>query len=94
MDPWSRGAEVARGILRSSPSGEDSESRRFELNISQCVSQEDVDPASSQELFLFGGVSKFRFIFVKIRAHSERCRNIKAGIFEIQHIFFGTSRLH
>ena len=63
---------------------EDSESRRFELNGWLSFSQADLDPTSAQELFFFAFFWKFGTLFLKICAHSERYRNLIAGIFEIK----------
>ena len=45
-------------------------------------------PRSAQELFFFGVFEKFETFFSKICAHSERYRNLLAGIFEIR-TFYG-----
>ena len=67
---------------------EDSESRRFELNGWLSFSQADLDPTSAQELFFFAFFWKFGTLFLKICAHSERYRNLIAGIFEILTFFW------
>ena len=50
-------------------------------------SQADLGP-SAQELFFSGFFEKFGTFFSKICAHSERYRNLLAGIFEIP-TFYG-----
>ena len=64
-------------------------------NIWLSFSQADLGPRSAQELFFsgfpkigpgiifFGVFEKFETFFSKICAHSERYRNLLAGIFEI-----------
>ena len=51
-------------------------------NIWLEFSQADLGPRSAQEL-VFGVFEKFETFFSKICAHSERYRNLLAGIFEI-----------
>ena len=67
---------------------EDSESRRFELNIWLSFSQADLGPTSSQELLFSLFLESLELFFLEICAYSERYRNLMAGIFEIQ-TFFG-----
>ena len=64
---------------------EDSESRRFELNIwLSFLRPIDLRPISAQECFFrFFFKVKFGTFFLKICAHSERYRNLLAGIFEL-----------
>ena len=57
------------------------------INIWLSFSQADLGPRSAQEL-VFSGFSKNLRLFSKICAHSERYRNLLAGIFEIL-TFFG-----
>ena len=72
---------------------EHSESRRFKLNVSLSFSQADLGPKSGQD-FIFRFFQVWNF-FCKICAHSERYRNITAGIFKVHRIFFTqTSRFH
>ena len=53
-------------------------------------SQADLGPTSAQENIFFVFFGKFAsFFFSKFCAHSEQCRNLMAGIFEIQPFFFG-----
>ena len=51
-------------------------------NISLSFSQADLGPRSAQDFF-FGALEKFETFLSKICAHSERYRNILAGIIEI-----------
>ena len=46
-------------------------------------SQADLGPRSAQDILFFGFFEKFELFFSKIGAHSERYRNLLAGIFEI-----------
>ena len=67
---------------------ENSESRRFELTFGSSFPQADLGPTSAQDFF-------FRFFLKSLEvffrsfffAHSERYRNLMAGIFEIQALF-------
>ena len=52
-------------------------------NIWLGFSQADLGPRSAQELFFSVFFEKFETFFSKICAHSERYRNLLAGIFEI-----------
>ena len=47
------------------------------------LSQANLGPKSAQEIFLGGFLKSLKHFFSKICAHSERYRNILAGIFEI-----------
>ena len=58
------------------------------LNIWLSFSQADLGPRSAQELFFWFFKRMFETVFRKICAHSERYRNILAGVFEIR-TFFG-----
>ena len=49
-------------------------------------SQADLGPRSAQDFFLFF-FEEFETFFSKICAHSERYRNLLAGIFEIRSFF-------
>ena len=71
---------------------EDSETRRFELNISLSVSEADLGPTSCQELFCVF-FSKVRLLKIMIRAHSARYRSVMAVVFEMR-FFFLTSRFY
>ena len=51
-------------------------------------SQADIGPTPAQERF-FSFFFKLWNVFFKICAHSERYRNLMAGIFEIRAFFFG-----
>ena len=62
---------------------EDSESRRFELNIWLSFSQADLGPTSGQELLLFF-FSSLELFFVEICAHSERYSDLVVGLYESQ----------
>ena len=64
---------------------EDSESHRFQTNISLSVSQADLASTFRQELFFL--LKKKSIYFVEIHAHSQRYRNITADIFGIQTVF-------
>ena len=54
----------------------------LQTNIWLSFSQADFGPRSAQDFF-FGVFEKFETFFSKICAHSERYRNLLAGIFEI-----------
>ena len=49
---------------------QDSESRRFELNIWLSFSQADLGPTSAQELFFPGFLESLDFFFLKTCGHS------------------------
>ena len=57
-------------------------------NIWLSFSQADLGSRSAQDFFFFRGFEKFETIFSKICAHSERYRNLLAGVFEIP-TFYG-----
>ena len=57
-------------------------------NIWLSLSQADLGPRSAQELFFSGFLKSLKVFFSKICAHSERYRNLLAGIFEIR-TFYG-----
>ena len=67
---------------------EDSESRRFESSLWRSFSQVYLGPTSGQEFFWGEGGETLDFFQWRLCAHSERYRNLLAGIFEIQ-TFFG-----
>ena len=71
---------------------QDSESRRFEQTflIWLSFSQADLGPKSAQEMYFSGFFEQFETFFLKICAHSERYRNLLAGIFEILTFFSET----
>ena len=52
-------------------------------NIWLSFSQVDLGPRSAQELFFGDFLKSLNLFFSKICAHSERYRNLLAGIFEI-----------
>ena len=57
-------------------------------NIWLSFSQADLGPRSAQELFFSGFLKSLKLFCSKICAHSERYRNLLAGIFEIP-TFYG-----
>ena len=61
----------------------------LQTNIWLSFSQADFGPRSAQDFF-FGVFEKFETFFSKICAHSERYRNLLAGIFEIP-TFYGNA---
>ena len=63
---------------------DDSKSRQFELKIWLSFSQVNLGRTYGQELFFSLFFFTLKLFFMKICAHSERYRNIMAGIFEIQ----------
>ena len=69
-------------VLCRSMSVQDSESRRFEQHLAECFSGRSW-PKIGPGLIFFGVFEKFETFFSKICAHSERCRDLLAGIFEI-----------
>ena len=55
----------------------------LQVNIWLSFSQADLGPRSAQELFYSEFLKSLKLFFSKICAHSERDRNLLAGIFEI-----------
>ena len=53
------------------------------INVSLSVSQADLWPQRPAAIVFFVIFVEFCIFFVKIRGHSERCRNIAVGIVEI-----------
>ena len=62
---------------------QDSEYRRFEQHLAEFFSGRSWPKIGPGIIFL-GVFERFETFFSKIRAHSERYRNLLAGIFEIQ----------
>ena len=62
------------------------------INVWLSLSQADLGSRSAQELLFTFFFFKFETFFPKICAHSERYRNILAGIFEVRAFFLATSR--
>ena len=54
-----------------------------QTNIWLSFSQADLGPRSAQERFFSFFLKSLKLFFAKICAHSERYRNLLAGIFEI-----------
>ena len=71
----------SRCFFRST-SVEDSESRRFELTLGSVFFRADLGPRSAHELVI-SWFLKMLELFATTCAHSERCRHILVGIFEI-----------
>ena len=73
---------------------EHSECRRFEWNIWLSFSQADFGPRSALALFYSFFFWKVWNFLLKICAHSERCRNLMAGICLKVKLLLATSRFH
>ena len=67
---------------------QDSESRRFEQTFGWVFFRPISWPKIAQELLFSGFLESLKLFFLKICAHSERYRNLLAGIFEIP-TFYG-----
>ena len=67
---------------------EDSESRRFELNIRMSFFEADLNPASPPELFFSGFSKSLELSVLRIVLIASCTRNILSGIFGIR-TFYG-----